>query len=85
MSFDYVGSIPAGSLVRKKWQRPTGGCKNVYHLGMQRSFYDQHAQEIHRTLVGFGGEPTPGYPNNVTFRKKPQALKAWTWFVMRFS
>lgn len=84
MSYNYLGSIGGvGSLVVKKRQRPKGGSKNVYYLGMNRDFYNLHAQEITRTLKGYGGE-TNGSPNNFLFTKRPAALKAWTWFVLRF-
>lgn len=85
MSHTYLGSIGGiGSLVVKKRQRPKGGSKNVFHLGMNRDFYERNADEIRRAITGFGGI-TERTPNNFLFTKRPAAEKAWAWFVLRFS
>ncbi len=85
MSYNYIGSVGGlGSLIAKKRQRPKGGSKNVYHLGMNRDFYERNSEEIKRTLTGFGGIAEYG-PNNFIFTKRPAAEKAWAWFMLRFS
>lgn len=85
MSYTYIGSIGGlGSLVIKKRQRPKGGSKNVYHLGMNPDFYQKNSEEINRTLAGFGAI-VYARPNNFLFTKRPAAEKAWAWFVLRFS
>lgn len=85
MSYNYIGSVGGlGSLIVKKRQRPKGGSKNVYYLGMKRRFYDEHAQEITRALTQYGGVSDRS-PNNYVFTKRPAALKAWTWFVLKYA
>ena len=84
MNYNYIGSIKGASLVVKKRQRKRGRSKNVYYLGMAYEIYDKHADEITRTLTGFGGM-SDGTRNNFMFTKRPADEKAWAWFLLKFA
>lgn len=84
MSYRYLGRLPFAQLVSKKKQRPKGGAKNAYYLGMFRSHYDTDPIMITNMLHNFGGVPQSS-PNNYLFTKRANAEKAWAWFMLRYS
>lgn len=84
MSYRYLGQLPFAQLVSRKKQRPKGGAKNVYYLGMQRRHYDTDPDMITSMLRHFGGVPLTS-PNNYIFTKRANAEKAWSWFMLRYS
>lgn len=70
-------------LSSKKVQRKRGRAKNRYYISFNADFYKKNETEIDMILSSYNDDfMKPGWACG--FKRKTDALKAWTYIMLRF-